>query len=324
MDERRYDLLDDRWILYVPARARRPHDVRLTILKPARPPYDPDCPFCPGNEGELETVLFERQGTAGQPWATRAVANKYPIVTGSLNGPASAQDFAGAHEVVIETPRHDLQLADMTVGELEAVLATHRARFAAHAGYAAWAVAFRNHGPTAGISLFHAHGQFVATTSVPPLAAAREARAERYVQEVGRCFLCDVIEREQREALRLVGEAPGFVAFVPYAAEVRFEVWIAPSRHQSDFAALDDPEIAALAGLIGRVLRALRAAARDPDYNFVILSASRGLQNGPAWHWYLRVRPRTTAVGGFELASGVAVNPSLPELDAARLRAETA
>jgi UDPglucose--hexose-1-phosphate uridylyltransferase len=323
MDERRYDLLDDRWILYVPARAKRPHDVRLTILKPARPPYDPDCPFCPGNEGELETVLFERQDTAGQRWATRAVANKYPIVTGGLNGPDSPEGFAGAHEVLIETPRHDLQLADMTVGELEAVLATHRARFAARAGHAAWTVAFRNHGPTAGISLFHAHGQFVATTSVPPLAAAREARAERYLQEVGRCFLCDVIEREQREAQRLVGEVPGFVAFVPYAAEVRFEMWVAPNRHQSHFAALDDPEVAGLAGLISRVLRALRAAASDPDYNFVILTASRGRRNSPAWHWYLRVRPRISVVGGFELASGVAVNPSLPELDAARLRAET-
>jgi UDPglucose--hexose-1-phosphate uridylyltransferase len=211
----------------------------------------------------------------------------------------------------------------MTVGELEAVLATHRARFAARAGHAAWTVAFRNHGPTAGISLFHAHGQFVATTSVPPLAAAREARAERYLQEVGRCFLCDVIEREQREAQRLVGEVPGFVAFVPYAAEVRFEMWVAPNRHQSHFAALDDPEVAGLAGLISRVLRALRAAASDPDYNFVILTASRGRRNSPAWHWYLRVRPRISVVGGFELASGVAVNPSLPELDAARLRAET-
>jgi UDPglucose--hexose-1-phosphate uridylyltransferase len=37
-------------------------------------------------------------------------------------------------------------------------------------------------------------------------------------------------------------------------------------------------------------------------------------------HWRLRIVPQQTVPGGFELASGLAINPSLPEEDAAILR----
>lgn len=36
--------------------------------------------------------------------------------------------------------------------------------------------------------------------------------------------------------------------------------------------------------------------------------------------WFVRIRPRITEPGGFEYASGMAVNPSLPDVEAATLR----
>jgi UDPglucose--hexose-1-phosphate uridylyltransferase len=62
-------------------------------------------------------------------------------------------------------------------------------------------------------------------------------------------------------------------------------------------------------------------ASAGPDKITVIVSASRAAQDpGRGWHWYLRLRPRLGQPGGFEVATGVAVNPSLPERDALRLR----
>ena len=40
----------------------------------------------------------------------------------------------------------------------------------------------------------------------------------------------------------------------------------------------------------------------------------------PALHWHLRILPQVTVPAGFELGSGLAINPSLPEEDAAVLR----
>ncbi len=37
-------------------------------------------------------------------------------------------------------------------------------------------------------------------------------------------------------------------------------------------------------------------------------------------HWYLRIYPRTTTPGGFELDVGMSINPSTPEQDAELLR----
>jgi len=52
----------------------------------------------------------------------------------------------------------------------------------------------------------------------------------------------------------------------------------------------------------------------------VIDSAAKGASGIPALHWHLRILPQVTVPAGFELGSGLAINPSLPEEDAAVLR----
>ncbi|MGH6944655.1 MAG: galactose-1-phosphate uridylyltransferase [Geminicoccaceae bacterium] len=320
MAELRHDLLDDRWIICQPERARRASDLRPQGERRVGSAHDCQCPFCPGNEAQLEAILWENRPVPQPLWATRVVANKYPVVRAGSPGEARDEFLAGVHEVVVETPHHDRALADMHASKLTTVIETYRARQRVHAGRAAWVAPFRNHGPSAGTSLFHAHGQLVATDAVPPAVEARERRAERYLEQTGRCYLCDILERERREGARWLGENRAFAAFVPYAAEVRFEIWIAPKAHAADFDRLPDAALRGLASLLREVLRALRDRAGDPDYNLMILSASRARRASAAWHWFLRLRPRTTALGGFELASGIVVNPGWPESDAALLR----
>jgi UDPglucose--hexose-1-phosphate uridylyltransferase len=59
----------------------------------------------------------------------------------------------------------------------------------------------------------------------------------------------------------------------------------------------------------------------DPDYNYIINTAARSRADEPYLHWYLQVRPRLTTRAGFEIGSGISINPSLPEEDAAVLNA---
>ena len=67
-------------------------------------------------------------------------------------------------------------------------------------------------------------------------------------------------------------------------------------------------------------LARLSAALDDPPYNYAIDSAAKGSLGMPALHWHLRILPQVTVPAGFELGSGLAINPSLPEKDAKLLR----
>lgn len=148
--------------------------------------------------------------------------------------------------------------------------------------------------------------------------------------------MCDIIVAEEADGSRLVVAHPGFVAFVPWAAEVPGDTWIVPRRHQPDFRGLSDKEVSGLAALFHEIVPRIDVVASA--YNVTLESCSlppggpkppapsddtvpRALVEDPALHWFLRIRPRTTVGAGFEIATGISVNPSLPEDDAARLRA---
>jgi UDPglucose--hexose-1-phosphate uridylyltransferase len=58
----------------------------------------------------------------------------------------------------------------------------------------------------------------------------------------------------------------------------------------------------------------------DPDFNYVIRSSKPSDADSEYQHWYLSIVPRVWTGSGFELGSGIYVNPLLPELSAEFLR----
>jgi UDPglucose--hexose-1-phosphate uridylyltransferase len=178
---------------------------------------------------------------------------------------------------------------------------------------------FRNHGERAGTSLMHPHSQMIVTGIVPPLVREREEQAQRYFDEWGRCVFCEMIEFERNDRSRVVFENESFLGFVPFAAEVPFEIWVMPKEHEADFGSINARAKTALAEALHHVLSRLRTKLPDPDYNYVINSSSQYDSGEPHIHWYLQVRPRLVTPAGFELGTGIRINPSLPEHDAAFL-----
>jgi UDPglucose--hexose-1-phosphate uridylyltransferase len=183
-------------------------------------------------------------------------------------------------------------------------------------------IIFRNHGEKAGTSLAHPHSQIIVTGIVPAHIRAREEAAGRHFDEWGRCVYCEILDFETRDRSRVVSENPSFVAFVPFAASVPFELWILPKRHAADFGSVIDAEKSDLAAILQESLSRLHRKLGDPDYNYVILSAARYRADEPQLHWYLEIRPRLTTQAGFEIGSGISINPSIPEDDAAFLRSD--
>src|SRR5205814_6292164 len=106
------ELTGDRVIL-APARALRPDTFR--VQAEPLPASVASCPFCTGNEHDTPPEVARRG--AGEPdtpgWTLRVVPNKYPIV---------GEGVAGAHEVVIFSPAHDVDLGALSADAATDVL----------------------------------------------------------------------------------------------------------------------------------------------------------------------------------------------------------
>jgi len=338
----RQNPLTGRWVAVAPGRADRPLHGSGRQREP-RPPLAADCPFCPGNEAELPIIVAERPAPDGSGWAIRVVNNRYPAFELSDAGErppgtgktlalgsdvplvlAEPMPAAGTQEVIIETPAHDRDLSDLSCEELSAVVDTYHDRFVALSERpgSARVFLFRNRGADAGNSLLHAHAQVIATTTIPPEARVREIRMMGYHGDHGRCMLCALPDLEPDFDARVVLQSEHFTAVVPWAAESAFELWVIPRRHQAEFGECTAEERAALAGCLGDLLRRYHERAGDPAYNLILHSAPRGRTGSRAHHWFVQLRPRIHRIAGFELASGVHINPSLPERDARVLRGE--
>jgi UDPglucose--hexose-1-phosphate uridylyltransferase len=328
--EFRQDLITRQWVVVAPARTDRPNDFAESPPSEAAASSPVDgCPFCPGHEDDIPRIVWELNGRDRDPadWHTRVLPNKYPALTPDRAGRADAAGLyrtrpgVGRQEVVVDSPRHGASLAAMPESQIEAILETYQSRYRALREEDLFPFIFRNHGADAGASLAHPHSQIIATDFAPPHVEQEERRARAHATETGRCGYCEMIGRELADGDRIVCATDSFIAFVPYAAQVPYEMWILPREHAPEFGRMDAPMRADLAGTLRTVLSALFTQCGDPDYNLFVRTGLNHPCDAEHVHWSLRIRPRLSLDAGFELGTGLKVNPSLPERDAEHLRA---
>jgi UDPglucose--hexose-1-phosphate uridylyltransferase len=322
----RRDETTEEWVLIAPARSQRMKE-EIRTERPPMARLDAGCPFCPGNEERTPPEIS--RWPAGADWRYRLIPNMFPAVT--REGSAHARDdleidAVGAHEVVIESERHDERLEEMSLDHIADLvrLWRDRSRELAAETWARTVSVFRNFGDRAGTSIEHPHSQIIATPVTPPELRRRMDAAERYWDARGRSVYADVLGRELEAGERIVAVRDDFAALSPFASRFPFETWILPRDQAASFSSVGDGQLPGLASLLHDVLVALREGAGDPDYNLAIRSAPVGEERGRSFVWHLAVFPRLTIPAGFELGAGMAINPMPPERAAERLRATLA
>lgn len=327
MPELRQNMATKEWVIIATERARRPNEFAAPShpLTADQPEWEATCPFCPGNEEpELELARIPDQG----PWQIRVVHNKYPALqregdrVRTFDGVHRRISGVGYHEVLVEAPQHNTCPALESPAQITLMLNAfrHRGRAIAEDPRVEHIIYFKNHGPGAGTSLAHPHTQLIGLPMVPYDIRARTEEARRYFDDTGRCVLCQMWADELQDGRRVVVESDYFVAFVPYAAFSPFHMWILPRRHESCFLKASAMELADLGHVLRRVLRKLYLGLHDPDYNYVIRSAPIRDVGQDYLHWYMTIVPRVSYTAGFELGSGMFINPTRPEASAAFLR----
>lgn len=325
MSTLRQDPTTSEWVIIAPHRASRPRAVR-NVERPEGPPLDRDCPFCPGNEDRTPPEISRTELDGA--WDQRVFRNLYPALEGNSSservGEALLREMPGIgeHEVIVESSRHDERLDDMETERLAKALGVWRDRYAAlrDLPWVKSVILFRNFGARAGTSLPHPHSQILATPVFAPDALRRYSVATRYYDDTGHCVYDDLRDAELTAGERVVLESEGFVSVAPFASRNPYETWILPRTHRASFGEVPDDELAGLARALGGVLHGLRTGAGDPDYNLIVQSAPAHEEGKPFFLWHLQLFPRTTTPAGFELGSGMSINPMAPERAAETLR----
>jgi UDPglucose--hexose-1-phosphate uridylyltransferase len=329
MPELRKDPVVGRWVIIATERARRPSDF---VTEPVRPRAT-TCAFCEGHEQQTPPEVLAGRPPDSRPntpgWTYRVVPNKFPAlrIEGELEpsgeGLFDRMNGVGAHEVVIETPRHDASLAGLSVDAVTDVLLAYRERMVdlKKDPRFAYVLVFKNHGEAAGASLEHPHSQLIATPIIPIMVSEELAGSAQYYDLKERCVWCDMVRQERRGRARLVLESPEFVGLAPFAPRFPFETWILPTRHRAAFEESTEEELRGVAETLGEVLRRMDQVLGEPPYNFMLHTAPFREAQLESFHWHLEVIPKLTRVAGFEWGSGFFINPVPPEAAAEALRA---
>jgi UDPglucose--hexose-1-phosphate uridylyltransferase len=341
MPELRYDPLQHRWVIIATEREARPSDLddstKYNRVKV--------CPFCGGHESSTPPEIWAIRDPHTQPntpgWKVRVVPNKYPALNIGPEGKRIGVGYydmiegTGAHEVIIETPQHDVSMADLSPEHIKWVLLSYRERLKDlyKDPRFKYVLIFKNHGRRAGASLVHPHSQLIATPIVPRTVTIKLENAKNHYESKERCLVCDLIKQETDTGSRIILSENGFVAFSPYASRFPFEIFIAPLEHNSTFVDITDNDLDRFSHFLKNILSRLKKVLNDPPYNYV-LNTSPNTEAKPKfsdkwvtikydYHWHIEVIPRLVRIAGFEWGSGFYINPSTPEIAAEYLRETT-
>jgi len=328
MSELRKDPIVGRWVIISTERANRPSDwTNEPTMKGSG-----FCPFCPGNEDKtpkeilaIRTITKEKDVPG---WKVRVVPNKFPVlhVEGELApkgiGNYDMMNGVGAHEVIIDTPDHAYDFADLDVSHIFDILKIFRDRTLdlKNDPRFKYILIFKNHGISAGASLEHSHSQLIATPIIPK-RVTEELDGSRYFYEVKeRCIYCDIIRQELKLQKRIISQNPKYIVVAPYAPRFPYESWILPKEHYSHFENMSDMMYGELAKILKEILMRINQSLGYPPYNFILHTSPIQEANLPEYHWHIEIIPKLSKVAGFEWGSGFYINSTPPEIAAQQLR----
>jgi len=325
--ELRKDPVVDRWVIIATERSKRPHADRTTTASDR----DEPCPFCAGREGETppEVLAYRDPSTpANTPgWRVRVVPNKYPALAdvGDISQPTGSPyvglSGVGAHEVIVESPKHCLSMSELSEGQVEEVLRAYRQRLIFLKNDQRWKsiLIYKNEGSAAGATLEHVHSQLLALPIVPRETDQEWRALMAHYDMRKRCLYCEMLDSERAHGRRILFETAAFIGFCPFASRFPFEICLVPKEHSPAFETTGSEQLRELAFMLRQSLQRL-ARIVDAPFNYVIHSAPLQELRRECYHWHLEILPRISKIAGFELASGYYINTVAPEIAARQLR----
>lgn len=304
---------------------------------PDSTPQTEVCRFCPDSALPIQTVS-RIPGPQGA-WSARAVVHPTPLyrIEGEpsrrADGLYDRMHSVGAHELLIENPKHDRHLWVASDSEIESLLLLvgQRIQDLKRDQRFKHISVFKNFGSSAGQEFEHPNTQLTATTFVPR-RVLYELRAGRdYYQQKERCVFCDIVNQEIRQNQRVLEVRGDYIALCPYAPRVPYETWILPRIHDASYerTTVSRPgSLRDLAALLRRTLQRIRAITEE--FHLVLHTSPNTLYPARSlgywktidddYHWHIEILPIISAKAKSYTFKEVYYSPVTSETAVLRLR----
>ncbi len=275
----------------------------------ASPLNEKSCRFCP-NSAEPSQLIASMPGTQSTSWSARALVHPAPLYrvegdpTRRGDGLYDRMRSVGAHEILVENPKHDRQIWDASDGEIEPFLqlVAQRIQDLKRDGRFKYVSIFKNFGASAGQEFDHPASQLTATTFVPRRVLYELRSCREYFKQKERCVFCDIISQEEQQNVRVIEMRGDFIALCPFAPRVPYETWILPRTHEAAFErfAHNRPHtLRDLASILRRTLCRIRTLTEEfhlvlhTSPNSLHPSATLGYWKTLAedYHWHIEILP---------------------------------
>jgi UDPglucose--hexose-1-phosphate uridylyltransferase len=283
-------------------------------------------------------VISTRPSVDGGPWSARAVVHPNPLyrIEGEPqrrgDGLYDRMRPVGAHEVLVENPRHDGYLwntGDADVDEFLQLTATRIVDLKRDRRFK-YVTVYKNHGEMAGQEFDHPVSQITASTFVPRRVLYELRAGREYFQQKERCVFCDIIAQEEQQEVRVIETRGDYLSLCPYAPRVPYEAWIIPRTHEAFFErTIQRPGgNRDLSALLRRTLQRIRAITEQ--FHLVVHTAPNTLHRSPTlnywktidedYHWHIEILPLLPGKAKSYTFKEVYFTPVTSESAAARLR----
>jgi UDPglucose--hexose-1-phosphate uridylyltransferase len=254
--EQRWRPLREEWVIIAAHRQERPwHGERLggtASSQAAIPEYAADCYLCPGNPRVSGARNHEYRGIYFFDNDHPCVGVDAPRQLETPLGIYRNRPASGIARVLCYSPKHNLTLAELAVGEIENLIAAWRDQYIDLGSRTdvKHALIFENKGEIVGVSNPHPHCQIYATNFVFKTIESEARVSRRHRDETGRSLFQDIIKAEGEDGRRIIYENSSAIAFMPYFARYAYECYVAPKETHPGLADLSKEEIQDLAAVL--------------------------------------------------------------------------
>ncbi|KAI9298146.1 galactose-1-phosphate uridylyltransferase [Neoconidiobolus thromboides FSU 785] len=261
---RRYNPLTGQYILCSPHRALRPwqgsEESGINIEKPV---YDSKCYLCPGNtrvngnkknpnyknvflfDNDFPALTLEKEGEGEKE-------KKIEIENNKESNLLKFTKVAGNSHVICYTEKHDLTMATLSVEEIVLITKAWKELFLNYKNTKMnYLQIFENKGEAMGCSNPHPHGQAWCSDFIPEHSRLEFLNMKVYKNRTnGKCMLCDLVQLELKNKIRVLDENEDFISIVPYWATWPFEILLLSKHHINNIAQMKEHQLLNLAKIL--------------------------------------------------------------------------
>ena len=291
---KRFNILTGEWVLVSPHRAKRPwQGQNEAVSKTKRPAYDESCYLCASNTriNGVQNPDYKDVYVFTNDFGALDIKSPSFSVTDNL---LQAKSEQGICKVICFSPDHSKSLAEMSVDNIEKVVAAWQREYAELGAHPEinYVQIFENKGAVMGCSNPHPHGQIWSQSTLPNEVVKKEQQQLAHYSKEQRSLLGDYLAQELEANTRIIYQNDHCVVLVPFWAVWPFETMIIPKAHQQNITQLSPAERYSFADAISKltIIYDQLFACSFPYSSGIHQSPTNG-QSNTHWHWHMSFYP---------------------------------